>query len=348
LKEKALFIYTSKTSFIQKDIEMLSHKWDIIEYQFKNNKGILLFFQLIHQFIFICVNIRKCRYVYIAFAQYHSVLPTLLGRLFRVRTFIMVGGTDAHYFPEYYYGNFNKKPLALATCISLGLSSRIFPKHKSLIYSDYLYDSIKIKKQGYVNLCNNKNLEEKSIVIENGYDSEKWHRNCNKEKIVLTVGSNLHEHREFIRKGIDMTIELAKVYNEYQFVIIGGDKLPSEIPSNVKLIKFVKNNELIDWYSRALIYLQMSTAEGFPNALCEAMLCECVPFGSNVFGIPDIINNKQLILPIKDKDILISMFQDLIESDLTLLGKYARDFINDNYSYQRRLFKLNESISQII
>ena len=34
--------------------------------------------------------------------------------------------------------------------------------------------------------------------------------------------------------------------------------------------------------------------EGLPNSLCEAMLCECIPIGSEYFGIPYAIGDTGL------------------------------------------------------
>jgi len=55
--------------------------------------------------------------------------------------------------------------------------------------------------------------------------------------------------------------------------------------SNVTFIPPVEENDLIPYYQRAKVYCQLSMREGLPNALCEAMLCECVPVGTDVPGI---------------------------------------------------------------
>ena len=49
------------------------------------------------------------------------------------------------------------------------------------------------------------------------------------------------------------------------------------------------------YFSTSQFYIQASRLEGLPNALCEAMLCECIPIGNSVFGIPSAIGNTGML-----------------------------------------------------
>ena len=59
-------------------------------------------------------------------------------------------------------------------------------------------------------------------------------------------------------------------------------------------------DELLNYFQRAKVFCQFSFSEGLPNTLCEAMLCECIPVGSNVNGIPKAIGDYGYILQLKD------------------------------------------------
>ena len=41
--------------------------------------------------------------------------------------------------------------------------------------------------------------------------------------------------------------------------------------------------------------------EGLPNALCEAMLCECVPVGTDVQGIRTAMGDAGFYVPYGDR-----------------------------------------------
>src|SRR5690606_23316727 len=106
---------------------------------------ILQFFQLLY-------FLPKTSHYLCFFGGYHSVLPTFIGKLFRIPVFIQCGGTDAMNMPEINYGNFRKKWLRKATVYSFKNCSKILPVAESLIRQDYTYDHNISSKQGLLNL----------------------------------------------------------------------------------------------------------------------------------------------------------------------------------------------------
>ena len=117
-----------------------------------------------------------------------------------------------------------------------------------------------------------------------------------------------------------------------------NDYLKAEdLPNNVYILEAVPYEKLPEVLANYQFYLQVSIAEGLPNALCEAMLCGCVPIGSNVFAIPSVIENTGFIV----KDRSIESFSRTVEEaiackTLELLSAQARWRIIENYSILQR------------
>jgi glycosyltransferase involved in cell wall biosynthesis len=74
-----------------------------------------------------------------------------------------------------------------------------------------------------------------------------------------------------------------------------------------------------------------------PNTLCEAMLCECIPVGSNVNGIPDAIGKTGIIVKKRD----VSELESCVRQALNLnSGKEAGNRIRENFSFDNREKKM--------
>ena len=92
-----------------------------------------------------------------------------------------------------------------------------------------------------------------------------------------------------------------------KFVVVGPHhdnsirKLKSIASGNVKFTGFVPDEELIKYYQKAKVYCQLSRYEGLLNALCEAMLCACVPVGTRYCGIPPAIGDTGMCLMVIQK-----------------------------------------------
>lgn len=340
-KKNILLFYNHFSSFIKKDLEILSSELNVQQHDFFPETKLQTPLSFIWQLFFILNNLGNANLFVVQFAGYHSLLPALFGNLFRIPCLIIVGGTDAHYFPNIGYGNWQKPFLNWFTEVSFALCPHVAPKHKTLMQFDYTYDEKEPKHQGiYARI---KNLKTPFTEITNGYDAAKW--KCTKEKkknTFITVSGAWEYSFQQQLKGIDLILEAAPAFPDCEFIILGVDdekRIPSK-PLNVKILPAVKNEELIDIFSECEFYLQLSMAEGFPNALCEAMLCECVPVGSNVFSIPEIIGDSGFVLQHRSVEELKSLLSKAIAADKNPLRKKARARIAENYTLEKRKEKL--------
>ena len=112
--------------------------------------------------------------------------------------------------------------------------------------------------------------------------------------------------------------------------------LKMEIPENVHFIGRVEHKNMRASLARSSFYLQLSMSEGFPNAICEAMLCECVPIGSAVNAIPEIISDTGFILEKRNVEELATLLEKAFESDTDTLGLKARERISAFFPRNRR------------
>ncbi|MEF8848308.1 MAG: glycosyltransferase family 4 protein [Candidatus Thermoplasmatota archaeon] len=185
---------------------------------------------------------RDADFIISFFPQFHSVVSSILAKTLNIPHFIVYG---------------------------------IAPKEeKSLMVklTDFLFlnDSKQIKE-----LSNAFGIsEDKMIVVHREFDYNYFTGNEKKERFVLSVGNNYH------RKGIDRIIAVAENLPDVRFVVIGLKKPFDEIPSNIEFKGLVPQNELLEYYKKAKVYLQLTRWDAVPNALIEAMLCECIPIAT--------------------------------------------------------------------
>jgi len=340
-QKNVLVFYNHLSSFIKKDLQILSEEFNVKSHDFLPKKKWQTPFSFSAQKLFLLRYVWSADLIVVQFAGYHSFLPALWARIFGKPCLIISGGTDAHYFPKIGYGNWQKKFLRWFTKASFQLCSHIAPKHKTLMVCKYFYDFLEPKEQGiYARLPQ---LETPFTEIPNGYDIVKWHCTKTKKKNTFITVSGAWEYPfQQQLKGIDLILDVAPFFPECEFIILGVDdeKRIQNKSQNVKVLPAVKNEELINIFSECEFYLQLSIAEGFPNSLCEAMLCECIPVGSNVFSIPEIIGDSGFLLNNRSSDELIQLIRQTLNSDKETLRKKARLRITDNYTLETRKEKL--------
>src|SRR4030095_6212129 len=333
---KILYTYTAKRSFVNNDLIRLKKYYgedNVITYHFRTDIKALSPLSFILQFLYLLFCGWKFNTLVTFFAGYHSMLPALFSKWTEKNSFIFLGGTDCFNYPSMRYGNFTKKWYGKATCITAHHATLLIPVSENLIYSQSSYYDEDKGPQGIYHWCSP--IETPYRVIPLEYDPNMFFRQ-NPERIensFITVAFGI-EGSSFIRKGIDKVMMIANHFPYCRFTIIGCNEadFPVKVPANVDLVPPVPYNQLPLYYSRHQFYLQLSIAEGFPSAICEAMLCECIPIGSDVAAIPEIIDDAgYLVKERNDQMILDTINSALQHPDKELLGKRARAHIIKTY-----------------
>jgi len=103
---KTVVIYTRRSTFVARDIELL----DADEYRFDNRvPNILLSFvrQAVH------FTFKRYDNYLVWFGDYHALIPVIAARIFKRKSFVVVGGFDAISLPEINYGLWHKRGIRL-------------------------------------------------------------------------------------------------------------------------------------------------------------------------------------------------------------------------------------------
>ncbi len=346
---KVLYFYALPSTFINKDLGFLSEKFSVLPFSFSPPKKQLSLIWVMKELAFILRNFSSAKIYICQFGGYHSFLPALIGKVFNKPCLIITGGTDCVALPSINYGNFRKYFLGLFTKWSYSLCSHISPVHESLMLNNYTYQKDDYPKQGILYFC--PQLKTPYTTIYNGYDSSFWKKNKEKKKNVFTtVVGRIKMSFTIPLKGIDLILEIAPLFPECEFRLIGipPDYNLGETTGNIVKIPFSTNDEIRDTYSESEFYLQLSMSEGFPNALSEAMLCECIPIVSNVGAMPFIINDGGFILNHRDKNELTALIRKALICDKATLAQGARLRIAKNFPDTLRKKNLTALIDRLI
>ena len=331
-QNQLIYVYPSLSSFVKNDISFLSKKFNIITNTYNWKNKFLVPLNLISQFVFFLFHLKNSTIVVISFGGYWSLIPSILAKIFNKPCYIILNGTDCVSFPNYNYGSLRKPFLRFFIKYSFKFATKLLPVSEYLIRSDYTYDtSCKYPKQGFRYFF--PNIKTPYEVIYNGFDIEFWDciNNSNKSNSFITVAS-VNSQTTFKLKGLDKIIEMAILLPDCEFTIVGISKeMQNSIknsPENVIYFNFLDAEELKKMYCKNSFYLQLSISEGFGCALSEAMLCGCIPIGSNVGIISDIIGDSGFVVEKNENPVILNTFIKAI--NLTLEERKNKSYIAKN------------------
>lgn len=293
MKKTVLFVKHLDSSFIRRDEELLSQEHRLKVFHLKQNKGWRIIPALIRQFFFMLWWIPQSHVVYIWFADFHAIIPVLLGRIARRKVVVVIGGVDASYLPEFQYGTKTRILGRLSVHISTRLATHLLP------VSHFTKNSLltHISPQ----------LDAKSQVIYNCFDAPHFTTKIENRTEIITVCLANRVNTLFI-KGVDFFAEVARAAPEHSFTIVGlhGEAFEFVMknrPDNLKVINPIPHPELQQLFLKSKIVCQFSRHEAFGLALLEGISMGCFPVGYDFGGTAEILKGTQNTL-IHDLDVV--------------------------------------------
>lgn len=285
--EHVLFIKLLRSSFIEKDEEILSENYNVKTFQFKKTKGIPILKELFLELIFMIKNIRHSTFTYIWFADFHAVIPTVLGRMMGKPVVVVIGGVDASYKPELNYGVKTRLLGKLSLYITTRLATHLLP----------------VTQFTYEQLLQNTTpkLSKKCTLIYNCFSDKFSCKPLNtRNNQAITVCLSGSKTTTLI-KGVDYYLKLARATPHVTFLVVGvsGEAynyLKSISSGNVILKGKVTQKELGELMCASKIICQFSRHEAFGVALLEGISSGCYPVGYNYGGTKEILTNDLGIL----------------------------------------------------
>ena len=285
-----LVISAFHTPFIQDDIETLEKHFTV-----RTNIGHGVFQLIKNIFRVMGTDVIVCW-----FASVYASIAVAVGRMFGVRSVIVVGGVDLAKEKELGYGiwltpwksSLVRYALRHADCV-LAVDPSL--KEEACLRAEY----------------DGRNI----LYVPTGYESSFWKPLGAKEPLILTVAV-VHDTKRLKIKGIETLIETAEKLPHLPFIVIGI--LPEIVarlnpPSNMTFLPVMKRPDLLTYYQRAKVYCQPSLREGLPNTLCEAMLCGCFPVATNVGGNPSAVGDVGILIPPGDSNALAAGIERSME-----------------------------------
>jgi glycosyltransferase involved in cell wall biosynthesis len=222
------------------------------------------------------------------FASWHTFFPITLAWLTRTPSVLIIGGFDTANMPDIGYGH----------------QQGGFRRHAALWVMRRAKRLVTNSGYSLEEIGRNTPLDTSRITVIHHGMPDPFGEAADGERIALNVGAV--DHGTLVQKGQIPFVEAAAHLPDVRFVLVGKwlddsvEQLRERAGDNVELTGWASDDELLDWYRRASVYVQASRHEGFGMAVAEGMLAGCVPVVLKVTAMPEVVGDAGVFVSSQD------------------------------------------------
>jgi len=279
--QNILLVHNGAVQFVRQDLDTLRRSHRVTECFLRSRR--------INPFT-IWQQVRAHDLVFGWFASWHTFLPLLFARLLNKPSVLIVGGYDVANMPQIGYGHQRggiKKWVSRWTmrCATQVVSTSDYSNRETTVNASIPKTRVRTVYVGVPDPFGSLPQEPRS-------------------RTVLTVGNV--DRSNLQRKGHEPFVRTAALMPDVNFVLVGNWKddaiayLRSIATANVTFTGRVSDEELLDHYRNASVYVQASLHEGFGLSVAEAMLAGCVPVVNRVGSLPEVVGDTGIYIESPD------------------------------------------------
>ncbi len=329
LVPRILYVTSRRASFIEVDRELLAQRFDVRDlYQpgrWANPLRVLR-------------ALRGCDAVVGWWAHWHTFWPITLAWLLRRPSVLIIGGFDTANEPEIGYGHQQggaRKHL-----------SRWIMRRAGVLATNSEYSQGEIERNIGI-------APERVTVMHHGVpDPFGALPEKPAEPLALTVGNV--DRPNLDRKGLQAFAQAADELAEVEFVLAGrfvddaGEELRADAPANLRLTGWVEDDDLLDLYRRAAVYVQASRHEGFGVSVAEAMLAGCVPVVTRAGALPEVVGDSGVLIDVPAGPSAVAAAIREALGRGSGAGPAARERVLSEFSLDARAAALHELVDRAL
>ncbi len=326
---RIFFVHTGNETFTKIDRDLLSKSFEVEDFHAAK--------KFPAEFLKYWRGVKQCDAVFCWFASWNSLWAILFARLMGKKSMLVIGGYDVANLPEADYGHQRGGLKKWVSRAAMKSADVLLP------FSQHSQREAEMNAKAPAH-----KIQMVYIGVPDPFGDL---LQTKKERIALTVGNV--EFPNLKRKGLEPFVQAAAYLPDVKFIVVGKwadgaiEYLKSIASPNVIFTGRVSDEELLDHYRRASVYVQASLHEGFGLSVAEAMLAGSIPVVTRAGSLPEVVGECGYFSP-SSEPMDIKNAVELALNSSSVLREEARLRVLTYFPMQRRRQALEQIIQSIM